>query len=324
MIKTMNCPFCEKVSVLKERKIKEIIKGIEIEYIEKYYYCEDEEFYDEELSKENYIKATDEYKSSKGLLTSKEIKEIREKYSLSQLDLAVLLGMGEVTVTRYETGIIQEKTHDMLLRIVKDEPHYLVELLSQSNLVQKKKNKIKDAIINCSLNNDIMIDNILGYDYYAVNSKLCGNSSFNKEKLFNILKVFLDKNISLTKTKVAKLLFYVDFLMFKKYDKSITGLAYFHMPYGALPLSYDQIYRYSNLKIVVEYEGDKEKQIINEVISKDCLTREEINVVLEVASKFKDINTSEIVEYMHKEDAYIESKSNEFIDYEYSKTIKDF
>lgn len=34
--------------------------------------------------------------------------------------------MGKITVTRYETGIIQEKTNDILLRIVDSEPHIVM------------------------------------------------------------------------------------------------------------------------------------------------------------------------------------------------------
>ncbi len=325
-MKKINCPFCGKEVEQKERQINEIVKKLDVEYIEKYYYCdeEDEEFYDEEVSKENYINLTDKYKEKVNLLTSKEIKRIREKYSLSQLDLAVLLGMGEITVTRYETGIIQEKTHDILLRIVDNEPHYLVELLKESKLPEKKKNKIKAAIINNSNNKDKMIDNILEYDYFTTNKDLCGNTSFNKEKIFNCFKILLDNKISLTKTKAAKLLFYIDFLMYKKYDIGVTGIAYFHMPYGALPLSYDQIYKYSNLEIKIEYEGDKEKQIISNVLFTDSLNKEEKEIVLLVANKFKNMNTKEIVEYMHNEIAYKDTSSNTFIEYTYSKLLKSF
>lgn len=325
MVKCL-CPFCNKEVEVQERKVIEEIKDLNIEYTEKFYYCleDDEEFYDEELSKENYINATDEYKKAKGLLTSKEIKEIREKYSLSQSDIALILGMGQITVTRYETGIIQEKTHDILLRIVNDEPHYLVELLSESKLPQKKRNKIKEAIINCSENKDKMIDNILGYDYYSVSDVLCGNNSFNKEKVFNCFSMIIESGISLTKTKAAKLLFYIDFLMYKKYNCSVTGIAYFHMPFGALPLSFDQIYRYSNLKITIEHDGDIEKQIITDVSSNNCLRNDEKEIVSLVINKFQSMNTNQIVEYMHNEVAYKLTENNTFIDYSYSKHLKDF
>lgn len=322
--KTMNCPYCDKILEINNRQSIEKIKDKEVKFEELYYTCCDEEFETEEILKLNYINATDKYKDMKNLLTSKEIKKIREKYTISQSDLALLLGMGEITVTRYETGIIQEKSHDILLRIVNHEPHYLVKLLSESKLSPKKKNKIKEAIINNVDDKNKMIDNILAYDYFLVDNNLQGNTEFNKEKIFNCLKILLDNKIPLTKTKTAKLLFYIDFLMYKKYDRSVTGIAYFHMPFGALPLSYDQIYKYNNLRISIEQEGDKEKQIITNVESIDCLSNDEIEIVLLVANKFKDMNTKQIVHYMHNEEAYKSTNSNDLINYSYSKQLKEF
>lgn len=51
---------------------------------------------------------------------------------MSQADLAILLGWGEVTITRYETKSIQDETYDQLIRMVKDDPYYALERLKNS------------------------------------------------------------------------------------------------------------------------------------------------------------------------------------------------
>lgn len=50
--------------------------------------------------------ARDLYRQKHGLLTSSNIARLRGRYGLSQRALARLLGWGEVTIQRYEKGVI--------------------------------------------------------------------------------------------------------------------------------------------------------------------------------------------------------------------------
>lgn len=52
------------------------------------------------------------------------------------------------------------------------------------------------------------------------------------------------------------------------------------------------------------------------------LTNNELSSINQVMHKFKNYLTRELVEYMHKEKAYIETLNNEFISFEYAKYIK--
>ncbi|MCH3976630.1 MAG: type II toxin-antitoxin system MqsA family antitoxin [Bacilli bacterium] len=78
--------------------------------------CHEQYFSDEEstrIEKELF----DLYKKKNHLLTSKEIIEIRAKRNLSQVDFARSLGFGDKTVARYETGSIQDRAYDILMRL---------------------------------------------------------------------------------------------------------------------------------------------------------------------------------------------------------------
>ena len=46
---------------------------------------------------------------------------------MSQSDLALILGWGEVTITRYETKEIQNEKYDAVLRKIKDNPYLLYD-----------------------------------------------------------------------------------------------------------------------------------------------------------------------------------------------------
>ena len=57
-----------------------------------------------------------EYRRQADLLTPERVKEIRKRYRLSQKSFAVLLGMSEATINRYEGGGLQAQTHDTAIR----------------------------------------------------------------------------------------------------------------------------------------------------------------------------------------------------------------
>jgi putative zinc finger/helix-turn-helix YgiT family protein len=63
------------------------------------------------------------YRRKHGLLSADEIRAIRERFELTQVDLARLLRLGANTVSRWESGRnVQTAAMDMLLRLIRDLP----------------------------------------------------------------------------------------------------------------------------------------------------------------------------------------------------------
>ncbi len=84
--------------------------------------CE-ESFYTRSWEKVIDRETTDFEREVENLLTSREIKEIRKSYNLTQEELSQLLGMGLKTITRYENGrVTQSRATDLLLRLLRDNP----------------------------------------------------------------------------------------------------------------------------------------------------------------------------------------------------------
>lgn len=127
------CPYCmEKHDVqIVEVEEKCTFKGELIEFIATYEYCSNSKEYweTEEMLSANDIALKDAYKTKVGLLTSSEIRAIREKYGMSQNDFSNILGFGGKTITRYENHYVQEKTHDNMIKRVCDDYKFLLELL---------------------------------------------------------------------------------------------------------------------------------------------------------------------------------------------------
>ena len=151
----MKCPVCEKVHEVEERKrvATTIIKDEKIDYEEKYYYCanskEENEFETEGMTNQNLLNARNAYRIKRDLLTSDGIVEIREKYGLSQVDLARLLGWGEATVSRYESKAIQDDAYDAMLRLIKDNPFQALKFLRKNGdkFSVAKRHEIRKKII---------------------------------------------------------------------------------------------------------------------------------------------------------------------------------
>jgi HTH-type transcriptional regulator/antitoxin MqsA len=98
---------------------------------DRFYRCEEcgETFYIGDMGDEALRRASTAVRREEGLLMPDEIREIRQRYGLSQADLERLIGAGPKTVVRWERGtIFQNRTADTLLRVLRDHPEVVAEL----------------------------------------------------------------------------------------------------------------------------------------------------------------------------------------------------
>ncbi|GAA0780496.1 type II TA system antitoxin MqsA family protein [Hathewaya limosa] len=331
-----DCPFCDEEHVIqiKTEKSKVIIKDKQIEYEKTIYYCpiEDESFVSSKLMDENLLKARDQYKRSEGLLTSEEIKKIRELYELTQKEFSNLLGWGDVTVQRYEKKLIQDSTYDDMLRLTLVDPAYCLSMLekhkdkfSNDRFIQIK-NKIKQVIKskgNLYLKTKEIKNCYIDFDEQ---SDLNGYKMLDLKKVNSVMGYFANYIKPLYKVKLMKLLWYTDALFYKKHGRAMTGLVYQHLPLGAVPIAYNEILTLPSIKVVEEFFEDyvAYKICSKEQIAISDFTLEELSVLEKVTLFFKDFKTKEIVEYMHDEVAYVKTNADDIIPYSLSKQIKEF
>lgn len=68
-------------------------------------------------------RALDLYRGKYGLLTAEDIRSLRERFGLTQAELARLLRLGQNTLSRWEAGRnVQTAAMDVLLRVLRDVP----------------------------------------------------------------------------------------------------------------------------------------------------------------------------------------------------------
>ena len=128
----MYCPKCEADVETTVREVFETypVKGENITVKARVRFCAvcGEDIWDEELDARNLLNAYAEYRNKHGLLQPSEIRAIREKYKLSQVAFARVLGLGDKSVTRYENGSIADMAQNNLIALVRH-PSNFKELL---------------------------------------------------------------------------------------------------------------------------------------------------------------------------------------------------
>ncbi len=129
----MSCMKEHNVDII-ETEEQVTFKGIIVKFNATYEYCENTNEYleTEDIIRANSLSVKDAYRTDVGLLTSSDIKRIREKYNISQKDFSDVLDWGKATITRYENHQVQDRAHDDILRKVDFDPKWFLEMLERS------------------------------------------------------------------------------------------------------------------------------------------------------------------------------------------------
>ncbi len=336
----MNCPVCDMEHEVeaRKRKVSMLFKDEEIIYEETYYYCEnareeENEFEVGSMTNQNLMNARNAYRIKKGLLTSDEIVEIRESYGLSQVDLARLMGWGEATVSRYESKAIQDGFYDVMLRIVRDNPTQTLEFLkkneskfSETKLIEIK-NRVAEKINSCGkefLSRQMLEGNYIHFDKP---SDANGYTTLCIDKIEAMISYIAKSVPNLYKVKLMKMLWYSDVLSYVANGFTMSGMVYRHETMGALPIGHEVLMKLQKLNIQEELSIDYDTKfhiLPTEGMDYSILSDEEKTLLDKVIAKFKNYNTSQIVQYMHKETAYKETTAGEIIPFSLTKDIKAF
>ncbi|MFW6030226.1 MAG: type II TA system antitoxin MqsA family protein, partial [Halanaerobiales bacterium] len=147
--------FCEQChdmvdySVKTVKKIKDI-KGKRINYQGKEAYCDncDCNIFVAEIRDYNLKKLDVAYRKSEDIILLSDIEQITEKYNIGKRPLSLLLGWGEITLTRYLNGDIPSKQYSDILKKVLTEPEYMSELLegNKGKVTENAYNSCKKAL----------------------------------------------------------------------------------------------------------------------------------------------------------------------------------
>lgn len=296
---------------LRIRKAKVNVKGTLILYDE--YYLVDKngaEIFDRNVEIENDKRLYDIYKKQNNLLTNFEIKKIRQKYGLSQKEYALVIGVGEVTVHRFENGAIQTEAIDSIMKLSND-PDNMAFLLLQN------RRDIDESLYSLLLQRINELQTLKKHALVDINKFDVDVLEFEEESAIdvaqNIINIYnakvdglvCDYDITpeyITNLKLQKLLYFVQAICLMVFGKKA-------FPEKILAWSYGPVIN----EVYQKYKQNHEIEINSEMNVKK-LSSGLNQIILEVVNSYGSMEAGRLIDFTHEEDPWLKTKLNEEID----------
>lgn len=233
------------------------------------------------------------------------IKKLRKRLGLSQEVLSQKIGINRVSLSHIEKGERKVNVGELtkIAQMFNTSTDLLLDLEKDIKVVLEKKKEItqkKEEVIRISVPQK--------------------NVEKFKEALIYILnKVGSKPNIG--ETVLYKLLYFIDFDFYEKYEEQFIGATYIKNHYGPTPLEFAQI--------VKEMEGKDLRKVSDKYfkypqtkylpLRKPDLTKLKANetaLIDEVLERLSDMNANQISEYSHNDVPWLATEDKEVINYE--------
>lgn len=328
----MKSPITGKEMILTRENRSIDFRKESFEIVFHYLKCEDsgEQFTTDNLDEVNMNQVYNQYRDLFNIPFPDEIIRIREKYQLSALKMSKILGFGANSYRQYESGEMPSTSNARLIQMVDDPKKFvtLVELCDTVDSDTKVKYIKKAQDIIEIRKRDIFTFNLKDYllgnhlaDIYS------GYRNPNFEK-FAEMVVYFSEQLEPFKTKMNKLLFYADFLMFKESCFSISGIRYRAIERGPVPNNFQSIFEYLANEDEIDiyyvqfpqgYTGEQFKANKDRSFNSEIFDDNELMILDKVANAFRNTSTNNIIETSHLEDAWKKNvKDKNVINYNYA------
>ncbi len=153
-----------------------------------------------------------------------------------------------------------------------------------------------------------------------------GNTELCLDKVVDVIRYFASsvKITSLYKVKLMKLMWYADALSYKNRGFALTGLVYRALPMGAVPVGHNSIIDLKDVPCEEEDMGETYAYhfSLKDVDTFPALSDEDKNILDIIIEKLGKMTKSEIIQFMHKERAYIETAPRDVILFKYAESLQ--
>lgn len=330
------CPYCKKEVEYKieKRELKEF-RGIEVNTFENVAICNEcnQDLYVNKIEDENNERIYKIYREKANIIKAEDIVKLREKYDISQRELTAILGLGKMTINRYERGGLPTKSQsDYIKLLIENEDRFIEkvkEAYENNNITEKTYKKIVSEGQEENISKKRVQENIRRYLKEVLNRKpdiYNGYKSLDLEKVENIISYIASKVKNLTITSLNKYLWYIDMLSFNKRAVAITGLTYQNQKFGPTIVykKYDELSllddKYQREDIETE-NGNTTKIISNENFNLDKINDSEKEIIDTIIKLLKNKKVTDISEMSHREDGWKKTKRLEKISFEYAMNL---
>ena len=243
---------------------------------------------------------------AKGELLGSRVEYLRKKAGLSQAELSRMIGIQRVTLSKIENNERKLFTDELikLSQIFNISIDEIVDPEIEPEVVVVKE--IKDREPNLP---DI-----------RVNVPQKNIKKFKEVLLYILNKVGSKPNVG--ETVIYKLLYFIDFNYYEKYEKQLIGATYIKNNYGPTPVEFkkvtDQMIEGGEIEKVESkhFKYPQRKYLPIKEADLSVLNALELKMIEEVLEKLSDMNANDISDYSHNDVPWISAKKNGKIEYE--------
>jgi transcriptional regulator with XRE-family HTH domain len=235
------------------------------------------------------------------------IKQVRESFGLSQQALAEKLGVSRPSISQIENG---ER------KVCAEELKKLAEIFNLS----------VDALLDPGKEPKIMIkENQEVYETKAKPQMRINVPQKNLKKFKEVLIYILNKvgaKPNIGETVIYKLLYFIDFDYYEKYEEQLVGATYLKNKYGPTPLEFRKIVEQMKAKReIIEvkdkyFEYPQKKYLPLRKPDVGILKGSEIEVVDDVLNRLSDMSARQISDYSHNDVPWLTTEEGKIIEYE--------
>lgn len=236
----------------------------------------------------------------------RKLKALREQNHFSQEQLADVLGISRPTYMQIEKGE-RELTISEARKIASIFSLSLESFLDnntpipQEVIIESAKKELKESDIRIVMP--------------RANVK-----KFKEVLLYVLGKVGAKPNIG--ETALYKLLYFIDFDFYEKFEEQLTGARYIKNHYGPTPVEFKKIVENMEEKKEIErvrssyFQYEQKKYLPRREPDLKSLSAQEIKHIDEVLARLSDKNANELSDYSHNDVPWKVHKSGEIISYE--------
>lgn len=284
----------------------------------------------EELDDATLVAAFNLYRQHHGLMTPEEMKSLRKRYGLGVRPFSLLLGWGEITLHRYESGSLQDGAHEAALRMAEDPANVRVYLTANGHkLTTRQRARLEVHLQAVEVGDRAACAPGLD-DRFVIREERDVYGGWVPTRLSKLREMilFYAQLPDMYQTKLNKLLFYADFGFAREHGVSITGSPYLAMQYGPVPQHYPWIEADLaeggdiSTEEVFFARGDSgfvlraQRQPDLSVFSPD-----EVAMMRRVAANLGAKTSRQLSDRSHRERAWVDTPKGEMIPYELARDL---
>lgn len=233
-----------------------------------------------------------------------KIKGLRTSEELSQQKLAELLGISRPALSQVENGKrkVSAEELDRLAKIFNISMNSLLNREREPEVILKEKAGKKKQQPSIRIN--VPQENL---------------EKFKEVLLYILNKVGSKPNIG--ETVIYKLLYFIDFDFYEKYEEQLIGATYIKNHHGPTPVEFKKIIGKMQDRELTRIESqyfDYPQTKYLPLRSPDLtkLKANEVEIIDSVLNRLSDMNASQVSEYSHNDVPWLTTEDGEIIEYE--------